>query len=110
MAKQQNEDKDTKSLGFFSKLKRLISNEITSFILGIFLLMFSIYLFIPYLSFFVTGEADQSLVDSVQVPTELDNPDIKNMGGYQGAQMAHWLINRTFGLSSVFILKLSFIL
>lgn len=104
MAKQQNEDKDTKSLGFFSKLKRLISNEITSFILGIFLLMFSIYLFIPYLSFFVTGEADQSLVDSVQVPTELDNPDIKNMGGYQGAQMAHWLINRTFGLSSVFIL------
>lgn len=104
MAKQKKAENGVESTSFFSKTKNLISNEITHFILGIFLLMFAIYLFIPYISFFVTGGADQSIIEVAASQTNVDNSNIQNMGGFRGAQIAEWLINDTFGVSSIFII------
>lgn len=100
MAKHKNAENGVESTSSFSKIKNIFCNEITHFILGISLLMFAVYLFIPYFSFFVNGAADQS---AIEVANTTDST-VQNMGGFRGAQIAEWLINDTFGVSSIFII------
>ena len=56
-------------------------------------------------SFFFTGAADQSIIDSGN-PADLSVVDnhVKNYAGSRGAQLASYLINDCFGISSFFIL------
>nr|WP_245531262.1 DNA translocase FtsK [Bacteroides coprosuis] len=86
------------------KIKAILKNEIVSFIIGLFLIMFALYLLIPYLSFFITGGADQSILDSASSDLNSTDNGIKNMGGARGAQLAYWLINNSFGVASIFII------
>lgn len=105
MAKK-NTIKDTEpSLSFFGKVAGIFKNETIHFIIGLILVIFSVYLLLAFSSFFVTGAADQSIIDggSAQELASTTN-GVKNYAGSRGAQLASYLINDCFGVSSFFIL------
>ena len=99
-----NDENMIESTSMLHKIKAIFKNEIVSFIIGLFLIMFALYLLIPYLSFFITGGADQSILDSASSDLNSTDNGIKNMGGARGAQLAYWLINNSFGVASIFII------
>ena len=80
-------------------------NETIHFIFGLLMVIFSVYLLLAFTSFFFTGAADQSILDnpSTQQLASVDN-HIKNYAGSRGAQLASYLINDCFGVSSYIIL------
>lgn len=90
--------------GFFAKIKAFFKNETMHFIIGLLLVIFAVYLLLAFSSFFVTGAADQSIIDkaSMQDLSATDN-GVKNYAGSRGAQVASYLINDCFGVSSFFI-------
>lgn len=99
-------DKETESApSSTGKLVAYCKNETAHFIIGLVLVIFSVYLLLAFSSFFFTGAADQSIIDSGS-PTDLSVVDnhVKNYAGSRGAQLASYLINECFGVSSFFIL------
>ena len=87
------------SLGLrFHKDERLI------FTFGFILFIIGLYLLIAFSSYFTTGEADQSLVTSLQ-EGEVENTErtFQNVCGSLGAIISHYLIARCFGLASFII-------
>lgn len=105
MAKKKS-DKDVHSdPGVTPKYVELLKNETLHFIIGLVLVIFSVYLLLAFTSFFFTGAADQSIIDSGN-PHDLSvvNNHVKNYAGSRGAQLASYLINDCFGISSFFIL------
>ena len=105
MAKK-NTIKDTEeSLSFFGKVAAFFKNETIHFIMGLILVIFSVYLLLAFSSFFFTGAADQSIIDSGNAQElAATNNGVKNYAGSRGAQLASYLINDCFGISSFFIL------
>ena len=60
---------------------------------------------LAFSSFFFTGAADQSIIDSGNAQELAStNNGVKNYAGSRGAQLASYLINDCFGISSFFIL------
>ncbi len=105
MAKK-NSTKDTEqSLSPFGKMRAIFKNETIHFVVGLVLVIFSVYLLLAFSSFFFTGAADQSIIDSgnTQELASVNN-GVKNYAGSRGAQLASYLINDCFGISSFFIL------
>lgn len=105
MAKK-NASKDTEpSLSVFGKVAAVFKNETIHFIIGLVLVIFSVYLLLAFSSFFFTGAADQSILDSGNAQElAATNNGVKNYAGSRGAQLASYLINDCFGISSFFIL------
>ena len=105
MAKK-NSTKDTEqSLSLFGKIRAIFKNETIHFVIGLVLVIFSVYLLLAFSSFFFTGEADQSIIDSGNAQELAStNNGVKNYAGSRGAQLASYLINDCFGISSFFIL------
>lgn len=105
MAKKNNlKDKaDTPSL--LARVTGMFKSDTIHFVTGLLLVIVAVYLLLAFSSFFVTGAADQSIIDSGN-PQELASTDngIKNYAGSRGAQVASYLINDCFGISSFFIL------
>ena len=105
MAKK-NSTKDTEqSLSLFGKIRAIFKNETIHFVIGLVLVIFSVYLLLAISSFFFTGAADQSIIDSGNAQELAStNNGVKNYAGSRGAQLASYLINDCFGISSFFIL------
>ena len=105
MAKK-NSTKDTEqSLSLFGKIREIFKNETIHFVIGLVLVIFSVYLLLAFSSFFFTGAADQSIIDSGNAQELAStNNGVKNYAGSRGAQLASYLINDCFGISSFFIL------
>lgn len=106
MAKKNSTAKDTEpSLSFFGKVAALFRSETIHFVIGLVLVIFSVYLLLAFMSFFFTGAADQSIIDG-GTAEELISSDngVKNYAGSRGAQLASYLINDCFGISSFLIL------
>ena len=103
MARKKAERKP-KSLGEAVGLKYIFNNEKSDFLLGIILLFIAVYLIIAMISFFKTGQADQSLLESMR-PGEWLNKDrqFTNYCGSVGAMLAYYLITVNFGLPSFLI-------
>ena len=74
------------------------------FTLGFVLFAVGIYLLLAFSSYFTTGEADQSLVTSLQ-QGEVENSDhsFQNICGSIGAIISDFLIARCFGIAAYFI-------
>lgn len=81
-----------------------IVNDKTNFVYGLILIAFAIFLIIAFISYFTTGEADQSLVTALR-PGELENTErvFQNTCGSIGAVLSHFFIARCFGLSAFMI-------
>lgn len=104
--KDKSDKKDTAaSPSFFRKVAATWHNETLRFIVGLMLVIFSVYLLLAFSSFFFTGAADQSILDSGNGKDlmAVDN-GVKNYAGSRGAQLSSYLINDCFGISSFFIL------
>lgn len=96
-------DVDKPSL--LKRVKAFFKNETMHFVLGLVMVIFAVYLLLAFMSFFVTGAADQSILE-VNGSGQLSITDngVQNYAGSRGAQLAHYLINDCFGLASFFIL------
>lgn len=90
-----------------NKYIAFFKSETIHFVIGLVLVIFSVYLLLAFASFFFTGAADQSIVDSGN-PQDLAavNNQVKNYAGSRGAQLANYLINDCFGIASFFIIVL----
>lgn len=98
---------DGSSLGFFGKITAVFKNETIHFVIGLVLVIFAVYLLLAFSSFFFTGAADQSIIDSGNAEELASTHNgVKNYAGSRGAQLASYLINYCFGVSSFFILVL----
>lgn len=106
MAKKTIPEKDKKeSPSLFAKVVAIFKNEAVRFMVGLLLVLFAVYLLLAFSSFFFTGAADQSIVDSASAQELASTQNgVKNYAGSRGAQLASYLINDCFGLSSFFIL------
>ena len=106
MAKKNSTAKDTElSLSFFGKVSALFRSETVHFVIGLVLVIFSVYLLLAFSSFFFTGAADQSIIDGGSAQELIStNNGVKNYAGSRGAQLASYLINDCFGVSSFLIL------
>ena len=106
MAKKNSTTTDTeKSPSFFSKAMAIFRDETAHFVIGLILVIFAVYLLLAFMSFFFTGAADQSILDSGNAQDLASTANgVKNYAGSRGAQLASYLINDCFGISSFFIL------
>ena len=78
------------------------SGENTRFIAGLVLLVFALYMLVVFISYVLTGKADQSL--AVAVHEAGDAPlSFENWGGKIGFKLGHYFIFNGFGLGSFFI-------
>lgn len=87
-----------------------IINDKTGFVLGIVLICLALYILVAFISYFSTGEADQSLVTALR-PGEIENTAkvFQNSCGSVGALLSYFLISRCFGIPA-FIIPLYIIL
>ncbi len=102
MAKKKS-DKEVEKVASPNKIIAIFKNESIHFVIGLVFVIFSVYLLLAFSSFFFTGAADQSVVENVRDLGEVNN-HVKNYAGSRGAQIASYLINDCFGISSFFIL------
>ena len=101
---QEKSEAQTCKPSFFSKVRLAMRNETFHFITGLMLVIFSIYLLLAFISFFLTGAADQSVLDHATAEQLASvNNGVKNYTGSRGAQVASFFINDCFGLASFFI-------
>jgi S-DNA-T family DNA segregation ATPase FtsK/SpoIIIE len=103
MAKKKQKSKTTKTK-IARKTKFSLSNQ-QRLIFGSFLIIISLLLFISFLSFFFTGEADQSALN------EFASRDIKaeNWASKLGAWLSDFFIQKGFGISSFIFSGLLFL-
>jgi len=77
---------------------------------GFFLMIASVYLFFSLFSYLFTGQADQSIVDSINEDMMESTAEVKNWLGLYGAITSHYFIFRWFGISAFFVPPLVFII
>ena len=84
--------------------KGLIKNERVSFITGVILIIFSIYMTISFISFLFTGSVDQSKIENLSIGelSSISN-DIQNWTGAFGAYLSNLMINRWMGISAFIV-------
>lgn len=84
----------TFSFGSFKASKLVLA-------LGITLMSTGIFLFIAFISYFLNGPADQSVVMNTGTEAIRESArESQNWLGYLGAQAGHWMIYRWFGLAA----------
>lgn len=99
-----NNSVQTDKESVLSTIWRVLRSETFQFVIGLLLIIISVYMTLSFTSFFFTGAADQSLVTAAR-PDELLSTDnkIQNSTGPRGAVLAHYLINDCFGIPAYFI-------
>ena len=96
---------------FWKRFKYIVTDERTRFVIGIVVLLSTIYLLVSFISYFFTGAADYSTFDSQT--TLLDKAHrigIQNWASSIGAYLSEKFINQWFGVSSFAIVIFFFVL
>ncbi len=103
MARKKSERKP-KNLGEAVGFKNIFSNEKIDFLLGIVLIFVAVYIIIAMVSFFKTGQTDQSILEDLR-PGEWTNTNkqFTNYCGSIGAFVSYFLISVNFGLPAFII-------
>ena len=83
------------------RLKRFFSDERLKMTAGSFVILFSLYLYLTFVSYLFTWKVDQSFNWS----SVFSGPEVvvDNWGGKMGAYLSNVFINRWFGLASFFL-------
>ena len=97
------EASEEKKGNIFKNIFGSVKNEIGQFITGLILTLMAFYMLIAFISFFTTGAADQSILENTASANMGVGNNIQNSTGALGAQLANFLINKCFGISSFFI-------
>ena len=72
-------------------------------VFGVLLLMFSIFALLAYVSFLFTGAYDQDILTLNHAERVANRETVRNMLGLPGADLAHFLINGSFGFVSLLL-------
>lgn len=88
-----------KEPNFFQKTTAFFKEPNTVFVVGVVFAAIAVYLCFSFLSFFSSGGADQSVINSAEAAVET----VENSTGRSGAIVASYLINDCFGWASVLI-------
>ncbi|PID95465.1 MAG: cell division protein FtsK, partial [Bacteroidetes bacterium] len=98
---------NTKNL---DRKKSFTINKNTQYVIGLFLLFFTFYLLVSFLSFLFYGGMDQSQLD-IASSEFIFNPEVQveNFGGKEGAYLSQLFINNGVGLSAFFLLGILFL-
>lgn len=109
MAKKKKQNNNTSFMEAVGA-KNIFQNEKINFILGVVVFAVAIYLILSFVSFFSTGAADQTLIESPR-DGEMSNQngEFANSCGSLGAYTAYFFIKQCFGLPA-FIIPLFLIL
>lgn len=81
-------------------------------IFGSILLLFAVFFTLAYTSYFLTWKTDQDLVMGKGLFSylfESDSPEVENWLGKLGAWISHYFVYRWFGVSTIVIALLSFV-
>ena len=102
--KKQEARTDIKKEKKTSKVGSVIGSETSQFIAGVFIFMLAAYSFLAFISFFFTGDADQSKLENLTF-LELSSvkSEITNWAGHYGAFLSDLLINKGVGISAFMI-------
>ena len=106
MVKKKREKKENRPSGFLDTIgfKHVFANEKLGFLIGMLLLLVAGYLTIAFISYFTTGSADQSMIESPREGEILnEHQEFTNTCGSVGAYAAWYFIKRSFGISAFFI-------
>lgn len=103
MAKKNNtRDK----ISYIEKTKAVFENPNVLFILGLVFGAIAVFLCSSFLSFFSSGGADQSVIDTAAAGAEAVEEAVGNTSGRGGAIVADFLVNGCFGWSSMLLVPL----
>ena len=96
---------------FFSKVKDFFRDGRTSFACGLTLLLFSVYVLIVIISFFFSGDVDQSkILNSTPIELAANNESVSNAGAAFGAKISYDLVYNGIGLSSFVLVIWGFVM
>ncbi|MDR0574917.1 MAG: DNA translocase FtsK [Tannerella sp.] len=106
MTKKSTKSKKTQRKNpFFESVKHYSTSERVHFVVGLLICFFTAYTGIAVISFFFTGAADQSIVGNLGVTDILSKKGaVSNWAGIRGAYTANVVMNRWFGIPSLFLL------
>ena len=101
----KNTEKTGQKKVIMAKTVTALKSETAHFIIGLFCVIFGVYLVLAFCSFFFTGGNDQSILDHPNHGELLStNNHIQNYAGAKGAQAAEFLINDCFGIPAFLII------
>lgn len=94
-----NKKKESNSISIFTKVSNFFKNRQNQTIIGAFLILFSVFLTVAFISFFFSWKQDQSAL------TEFTNRAVtsKNLLGKVGAKLSHFFVYDGFGLAAFII-------
>ncbi|MBR6508260.1 MAG: DNA translocase FtsK 4TM domain-containing protein [Paludibacteraceae bacterium] len=92
---------------FSQQLKVFFADRRTQVICAAILLAFSLFTLIAWISYFFTGDVDFSLLGMSRAERISARAQITNIMGLPGARLAHFMIDGSFGVPSIFILVLT---
>ena len=108
MAKKNNKKGFFSSVGIaYRKVVVFIRNHNVQFVLGLLFLAIAIFLLSSFVSFFLVGGNDQTVLEAV-AGSAADGA-VDNTSGKGGAVIANFLINDCFGWAAVFLLPMFFL-
>lgn len=102
---RQKKQTSTPASGFFSETKAVLKSERFRIAVGFVIVLFTLYAFVTYISYFIHGADDLSALGSELSGRELREA-IGNTGGVLGARMQQFFIDRCFGIPSVALIVL----
>ena len=94
----------TYSFGNVLGINNILNNEKINFITGLAAFVFAIFLIMSFISFFSTGAADQSLIETPRAGEIMNaEREFQNSCGSFGSYLSYFFIKRCFGLPAFFI-------
>ncbi len=91
-------------LSWVQAVRAFFADRRVRMVIGVLLLMFSIFALLAYMSFLFTGAFDQDILSLDRAGRVENREAIRNMLGLPGADLAHFLINSSFGFSSLLLI------
>lgn len=112
MAKEKSTKKGQKKP---SRILEIFRSEVTKFVTGLLVLLVASILAMAFLSFFVTGKSDQSIIENLSAREVLSQGNgISNWTGSFGAFAAEYCINQWIGVAAflfvIFLFRLGYCL
>ena len=113
MAKKKKEKKSLPATGFMEAVgfRNIFENERVNFFIGLLLFVVAGYLTLAFISYFTTGAADQSLIETPCDGEFLnEHQEFGNTCGSVGSYAAWYFIKRCFGIPAFLIPAFLFLL
>ena len=104
MAKKRKTSQQASSFSEALGFSNIFKNEKLKFVVGIVLVAVTVYLIWSFISFFTTGNADQSIIEMPKAGEILNaNHEYNNSCGSIGARAGYFFVKRCFGFAAFLI-------